>query len=74
MAAKVAPGSPAAGADIDDGDILLKIDSLSPGEYAARLREHNVWEQPAGTSVLLTLKRGDAEIERRVVLQDYLAP
>jgi hypothetical protein len=74
MAARVAPGGPAAGVDIDDGDILLKIDGISPGEYAARLREHNVWEQPAGTSVQLTLRRGDAEIERRAVLQDYLAP
>jgi hypothetical protein len=74
MAAKVAPGSPAAGADITDGDVLLKIDGLSPGEYASRLREHNVWEQPAGTSILLTLRRGNAEIERRVVLQDYLVP
>ena len=73
MAARVAPGSPAAAGDIRDGDILVKIDGLQPAEYAARLRVHSVWEQPAGTAVRLALMREGAEIERRVVLQDFLA-
>lgn len=47
MAARVAPGSPAAAADIRDGDVLLEIDGMPPEEYAAKIAVHNVWEQPA---------------------------
>lgn len=72
MAARVAAGSPAASADIRDGDILLKVDGLAPADYAARLPRHNAWDQPDGTLVRLTLMRDGAEIERQVVLQDFL--
>jgi S1-C subfamily serine protease len=70
--AKVAAGGPAARAGVDDGDILLKIDGLSPGDYAAKITAPSVWTQPAGTSVVLTLKRGAQQLERRVVLEDWL--
>jgi hypothetical protein len=74
MAARVAPNSPAAAADVQDGDVLVAIDGLEPGEYAAKLTTHNVWEQPAGTALTLTMIRGGDRITRRVVLQNYLAP
>lgn len=72
MAAIVATGSPAAQADIQNGDVLIAIEGLAPGDYAARLAVHSVWEQPAGTSITLTLDRGEKRISRRVVLRDFL--
>lgn len=73
MAARVAPGSPADSAGVRDGDVLVAIDGLSPGEYAARVTTHGVWEQPAGTLVTLTLDRAGTRLIRSVTLQDFLA-
>jgi hypothetical protein len=72
MAARVARGSPAATADVLDGDVLVAIDGLAPAEYAARLDTHGVWEQPAGTVVTLTLDRAGNRVTKRVVLEDFL--
>jgi hypothetical protein len=74
MAARVAPGSPAAAADVRDGDVLVAIDGLAPADYAAKLTTHGVWEQPAGTAVTLTLDRAGSPVTRRVVLKDFLDP
>jgi hypothetical protein len=74
MAARVAPGSPAATADIRDGDILVAIDGMTPQDYASRLRERSVWEQPAGTRVTLTLERAGSQITRQVTLRDFIEP
>ena len=51
---------------------MLKIDGLSPGDYAAKTTAPSVWTQPAGTSMVLTLKRGTQQLEHRVVLEDWL--
>jgi hypothetical protein len=71
MAARVAPESPAAQADIRDGDVLIAINGMTPDAYAATVKGQ-VWEQPAGTAVQLSLRRGSAAIDRRVELQDFL--
>jgi S1-C subfamily serine protease len=67
----VAPESPAAQADIRDGDVLIAINGMTPDAYAATVKGQ-VWEQPAGTAVQLSLRRGSAAIDRRVELQDFL--
>jgi hypothetical protein len=72
LAAKVASGGPAARAGLQDGDVLLKIDGLSPGDYLAKTTARPVWAQPVGTVMVLTLKRGVDQIERRVALEDWL--
>lgn len=72
MTATVAAGSPAAAADLRDGDVLIAIDGLAPADYASKLTTHSVWEQPAGTAVTLTLDRAGQRITRRVVLQNFL--
>lgn len=72
MAAKVAPGSPTAAADIRDGDVLVAIEGREPGEFAAGLNVYSPWEQPAGTALTLTLERAGERISRRVLLEDFL--
>lgn len=57
-----------------DGDVLVAIDGLAPGAYAAKLTAPNVWEQPAGTGMTLTLDRAGQRITRRVVLSNFLDP
>jgi len=74
MTARVATGSPAAAAGVEDGDVLVAIDGLAPADYAARLTAHNVWEQPAGTVVTLILDRAGRRITCRAVLEDFLDP
>jgi hypothetical protein len=69
--ARVAENSPAAHADIRDGDLLIGINGQTPDAYADTVRGH-VWEQPAGTAVQLTLRRESETIERRVTLRDFL--
>jgi hypothetical protein len=71
MGARVADNSPAADADIRDGDILVAINAQTPDSYAAAVNGH-VWAQPAGTTVHLTLRRESEIIERRVTLRDFL--
>lgn len=73
MSARVADDSPAAEADIRDGDILVSINGQTPDAYAASVTAHRVWEQPSGTTVQLTLRRASQIIERRVTLRDFLA-
>jgi membrane-associated protease RseP (regulator of RpoE activity) len=69
--ARVASNSPAAEADIRDGDVLVAINGQTPDAYAATVDGH-VWAQPAGTTVQLTLRRESEIIERRVSLRDFL--
>jgi len=71
MRARVADNSPAAQADIRDGDVLVSINGQTPDAYAATVNGH-IWEQPAGTTVQLTLGRHSEIIERRVTLRDFL--
>ncbi len=72
MSARVADNSPAAEADIRDGDVLVAINGQTPEAYAATVTGYHVWEQPAGTTVRLALRREVEIIERRVTLRDFL--
>jgi hypothetical protein len=72
MAALVSPMGPASQAGVMKGDILLAIDGIEPAAYAARIKTSSIWQQPPGTVLSLTLRRGDEQIERRVVLEDFL--
>lgn len=71
MSARVASNSPAAEADIRDGDILVEIDGQAPDAYAATVEGH-VWAQPASTAIQLTLRRESEIVRRRVTLRDFL--
>ncbi|UAL10614.1 PDZ domain-containing protein [Caulobacter segnis] len=70
--ARVATASPASRAGILDGDVLVRLDGLAPEAYAARVDAPSVWMQPSGTTIALTLRRGQTLIERQVVLEDFL--
>ena len=70
--ARVTGNSPAARADIRDGDILVSINGQTPEAYAATVTAHHIWEQPVGTIVQLTLRRESEIIERRVTLRNFL--
>lgn len=72
FAAQVVQGGPASRADIRDGDVLVRLDGLTPQAYAAKVTAPSVWMQPNGTPITLTLRRGEQLIERRVVLEDFL--
>lgn len=72
MSARVADKSPAAEADIRDGDILVAINGQTPDAYAATAMSYRIWEQPAGTTLQLTLRRESEIVERKVVLRDFL--
>ena len=70
--ARVADNSQASQADIRDGDILIGINGQTPDDYAATVTSYRVWEQPAGTTVQLTLRRDSEIIERRATFRDFL--
>jgi hypothetical protein len=70
--ARVAHDSPAAQADVREGDVLIAINGQTPEAYVTAV-EGNVWEQPAGTAVRLTIRRGPETIERQVTLRDFLS-
>lgn len=76
LVARVLPGSPAATADIRDGDLLLRID----GRDVTGWRENpeafqiDTLSRPAGTTLLLTLKRDGIKILRFVTTRDLLGP
>lgn len=70
--ARVVPDGPASRAGIQDGDVLVALDGLTPQAYGARVDAPSVWMQPSGTPITLTLRRGEQRFERRVVLEDFL--
>jgi hypothetical protein len=76
LVAHVAAGSPAEMAGIRNGDLLLKIDAIDVTKWRTDSTVHasSKWEQPAGTSMNLTLKRGEKEFTARVTLRDILGP
>jgi len=72
LVAKVADGSPAQEAGIQNGDVLLKLEELD-----VSISDINVLRKfwmPAGTKINLTLKRGDKVFKTMVVLRNILPP
>ena len=77
LAARVAANSPATVAGIRDGDVLLAIDQLDVTKWRTQpgiLPVTHFWTQPAGTQLVLTLRRGSATIKKAAVLADILSP
>jgi hypothetical protein len=73
LVARVAEHSPAARADVRDGDVLLSIDDLDVTKWRTDPRVlplSRFWEQPAGTSLRLGLQREGRTFEATVVLED----
>lgn len=74
LVACVVDGSPAYEAGIRNGDILLKIDEQDVTKWRTSGKpNHPFREQPVGTRLQLTLKRGDKIFTTTAVLQDILA-
>jgi S1-C subfamily serine protease len=76
LLAHVAAGSPAEKAGIRNGDLLLKIDAVDVTKWRTdpAVRPGKFWQRPAGTTMNLTLKRGEKEFTARVTLRDILGP
>jgi hypothetical protein len=77
LVAHVAAGSPAEMAGIRNGDLLLRIDAIDATKWRTDPAVRPVgkfWQRPAGTTMNLTLKRGEKQFTARVTLRDILGP
>jgi PDZ domain/Aspartyl protease len=77
LAAHIVAGSPAYEAGIRNGDELLRVDKrdISHWRIDPDIHPNLVFrEKPAGTKIVLTLKRGGETIEATVILRDIVAP
>jgi hypothetical protein len=77
LVAHTVPGSPGWEAGIRDGDVLSRIDDLDVTKWRTDpnvLPLSRFWDQSAGTSLNLTLKRGKETFKTRVVLRQILPP
>ena len=75
LVACVVDGSPGYEAGIRNGDILLKIDEQDATKWRTREKRNDPFrEQPAGTRLQLTLKRGNKIFTATAVLRNILAP
>jgi hypothetical protein len=77
LVAHVASPSPAQEAGIRPGDLLLKIDDLDVTGWRTKpgiLPLARFWQQPSGTEMILTLKRGEETVTKKVVLKNILPP
>jgi hypothetical protein len=77
LAAIVAPRSPAERAGVQDGDVLLKIDSMDVTEWRTKpgiSPLSRFWTRPSGTRLTFTLKRGDKTMVVPVILEEILGP
>lgn len=77
LIAHVADGSPADEAGIRDGDILLKEDKRDVTKWRTNTNpppDIRPVQQPAGTKLELTLKRGDKVFTTTAVLRNILPP
>ncbi len=77
LTAVVAAHSPAERAGVMHGDVLLKIDALDVTAWRTQpgiLPLARFWMRPAGTRVVLTLKRGTQIMTVPVVLEEILGP
>jgi hypothetical protein len=76
LAAVVLEGSPAYAAGIRNGDVLLKIGQLDVTKWRTDPKTAapaTFWELPAGTKLVLTLRRGRKTFKATVQLRDILA-
>jgi len=64
----VLPGSPAATAGLQTGDVITAINGETPSDDM----KQPAFEQPVGTAVALTFRRGDTTRSVRFTLQDVL--
>lgn len=67
----VLPGSPAAGADVERGDVVLALDG-TPVERLDGPARREVLRQSPGTRVKVTLRRGSAVRTVNLTLRDIL--
>jgi Aspartyl protease/PDZ domain len=77
LVARVIEGSPAYEAGIRDGDVLLKVGNLDATKWRTDpkvLPLSRFWEQPPGTRLQLTLKRGNRTFKATAVLRQILDP
>jgi hypothetical protein len=77
LVAHVAPGSPAAAAGVRDGDALLMIDQMDVTPWRTKpgiLPLSRFWNQPPGTKMRLTLRRGHQTLVVPVVLATIVGP
>ncbi len=76
LVARVSLGSPADQSGVRDGDLLLKIGPLDATKWRtdpAVLPLSRFWSQSAGTELQLTLRRGDENLQVKVVLRDIVS-
>jgi hypothetical protein len=77
LIAHVAEGSPAERAGIRNGDVLLAIGRLDVTKWRSDptvLPLSRFWEQPAGTKLELTLRRGTEALKIKPKLRQILPP
>jgi hypothetical protein len=77
LTARVLEGSPAYGAGIRNGDVLLKVGDLDVTNWRtdpAILPLTRFWERPPGTRLELTLRRGTKTVKITPVLRQILGP
>ncbi len=77
LVARVVVGSPAYRAGIRNADVLLKIGGLDTTRWRTDpqvLPLSRFWNGPAGTRLVLTLKRGETTFPSTVTLQNILPP
>jgi Aspartyl protease/PDZ domain len=75
LVAQVADGSPAYEAGIRNGDVLSEIDGRDVTNWRISKQPNSPFcDEPAGTKLELTLKRGDKVFKTTVVLRNILPP
>jgi S1-C subfamily serine protease len=77
LVAQIVPGSPAEEAGIRNGDVLLRVGTLDVTEWRTNpnvLPLSRFWEEPPGTRLDLTLRRGDKDMKVNVTLREILSP
>jgi hypothetical protein len=77
LVARIVPGSPAEEVGIRNDDVLLRIDKLDVTKWRTDpkvLPLSRFWEQPPGTKLGLTLRRGEKVFQVKVMLREILSP
>ncbi|MCL5282236.1 MAG: S41 family peptidase [Planctomycetes bacterium] len=64
--ANVSPGGPAQEAGLQNGDVIVRIDSVDANSLRSGVEAKNVLAGPAGGTVTLTIRRGNQKMEFRL--------